>query len=411
LRLVRAITLEELADEAETSIDLVRRFVELGEIRPLTDGRFDARDAAILATVRSLLAAGIELDDLAWAISSGRFGLGVVGRLFTDLPPRGQTYAELAASLGASSGRLAAVYAALELPEPGPADRLREDEAALIREFVTTWAAVDPEGGADARVARLAGEGVRRFAEGWLDLWDLHARPSPASQGAPTGPSGAPVGPPADPDANPTVRTAAHVREFFAWLLSRHVERTLQDRIINAIESVLVDADRMPPAPERPQAIAFVDLAGYTSLTEARGDEVAAESAARLQELAEEAIRRHGGRVVKLLGDGVLLRFDATESAIRATTSLVAEIEAAGLPPARGGIAAGRIVVRDGDVFGRTVNLASRIAGQAGPGEVDVEEGVVVALPRGTAAFEPIGRVALKGIADPVALWRVKGDS
>ncbi len=408
---MRAITLEELVEEADASPEMVRRFVELGEIRPLADGRFDARDAAILTTVRSLLGAGIELDDVAWAISSGRFGLGVVGRLFTDPAPRGETYAELAASLGASSGRLAAVYAALELPEPRPADRLREDEAALIREFVTTWASVDPEGGADARVARLAGEGVRRFAEGWLDLWDLHARPSPASQGAPTGPAGAPEGLPADADANPTVRASAHARELIVWLLSRHVERTLQDRIINAIESVLVAADRMPPAPDRPQAIAFVDLAGYTSLTETRGDDVAAESAARLQELAEAAVRSHGGRVVKLLGDGVLLRFDASEPAIRATTSLVAEIEAAGLPPARGGIAAGRIVVRDGDVFGRTVNLASRIAGQAGLGEVAVEEGVVVALPRGTAAFEPIGRVELKGIGAPVALWRVKSES
>jgi class 3 adenylate cyclase len=63
-------------------------------------------------------------------------------------------------------------------------------------------------------------------------------------------------------------------------------------------------------------------------------------------------------------------------------------------------------VVRDGDVFGQTVNLASRIAAQAPPGGVLVEEGVVVALPRGTASFEPVGRVELKGIARPVALWR-----
>ena len=78
----------------------------------------------------------------------------------------------------------------------------------------------------------------------------------------------------------------------------------------------------------------------------------------------------------------------------------------AGLRPAHAGIAAGRVVVRDGDVFGQTVNLAARIAGQAGPGDVVVEEGVVVALPRGTATFEPIGRVELKGFPTPVALWR-----
>jgi adenylate cyclase len=81
-------------------------------------------------------------------------------------------------------------------------------------------------------------------------------------------------------------------------------------------------------------------------------------------------------------------------------------VEAAGLPAAHAGIAAGRIVVRDGDVFGQTVNLASRVAGQAAAGEVVVEEGVVIALPRGTATFEPIGRIELKGIPMPVALWR-----
>jgi class 3 adenylate cyclase len=100
------------------------------------------------------------------------------------------------------------------------------------------------------------------------------------------------------------------------------------------------------------------------------------------------------------------MRFDNSETAIRSTLELVVDIGSAGLPPARGGIAAGRVVVRDGDVFGRVVNLAARIAAHVGPGEVGVEEGVVVALPRGTARFDPIGRVPLKGFAEPVALWR-----
>jgi class 3 adenylate cyclase len=64
------------------------------------------------------------------------------------------------------------------------------------------------------------------------------------------------------------------------------------------------------------------------------------------------------------------------------------------------------VIVRDGDVFGQTVNLASRIADRAAPGEVLVEEGVVIALPRGTAVFEPVGRVELKGFPMPIALWR-----
>ena len=68
-------------------------------------------------------------------------------------------------------------------------------------------------------------------------------------------------------------------------------------------------------------------------------------------------------------------------------------------------MAAGRLVVRDGDVYGRTVNLAARIAGDAGPGQVVVEEGAVIALPKGTARFEPLGRFSSRASPVQVGLW------
>ena len=109
--------------------------------------------------------------------------------------------------------------------------------------------------------------------------------------------------------------------------------------------------------------------------------------------------------MVKLLGDGVLMRYEGSADAIRSVLRLVEDIRLAGLPPAHAGIAAGLVVTRDGDVYGQTVNLAARIAGQAGPGQVVVEEGAVIALPAGTARFEPLGRVTLKGIPGDVGLW------
>ena len=116
-------------------------------------------------------------------------------------------------------------------------------------------------------------------------------------------------------------------------------------------------------------------------------------------------MRDVGGRVVKLLGDGVLLRFDGAADAIRSVLRLVADVEAAGLPPAHAGIAAGLVVVRDGDVYGQTVNLAARHRRAGGPGQVVVDEGAVIALPAGTATFAPLGRVTLKGIPGEVGLW------
>jgi class 3 adenylate cyclase len=211
---------------------------------------------------------------------------------------------------------------------------------------------------------------------------------------------------PADPAQNASLRGAEIGRAMTAWLHERALERTLNARIIGAFEHALVQAGRLEARPDRPPAVAFVDLSGYTTLTVERGDEAAAAVAEQLRAIAEASIRGLGGRLVKLLGDGVLIRFEDAASAIRATLDLVDRVTAAGLPAAHAGIAAGRVVDRDGDIFGQTVNLAARIAAQAGPGEVVVEEGMVVALPRGTAEFMPVGRVELKGFPMPIALWQ-----
>jgi class 3 adenylate cyclase len=400
---VRAVTLDELASEAGVEPALVQRLIDLEEIRPLPDGRFDARDEVILGTVRALLAAGISLEDLVWAIETGRFGMSVIGRLFTDPSPRIGTHADLGASMGPLADRMAPVHAAIGLASPAPDTPLGADEARILRDFVRIWGSVDPTGRADVRVARLVGEAMRRVAEGWLEHWDEYARPSMQSQGAP---SRSPQDGPPPPEENPTVELARVARELVAWVFERSFERALRERIVSLTESILISADRMPPRPERPPAIAFVDLSGYTSMTVELGDEQAVAASERLRELAEGVANEEGGRLVKLLGDGALLRFDDPASAIRGTLGLVDAVADAALPPLHAGIAAGTVIVRDGDVFGRTVNLASRVAGQANPGEVLVEEGVVVALPRGTARFEAIGRRELRGFSEPIALWR-----
>ena len=404
---MRALTLAELADEADAPVDLVEWLIGLGQIRPGEDATFDPRDVAVVSTVQALLSSGIARDDLAWVIEQAGAGLVSVGRMFTPPPARSsRTYAELVASLGPVGSRLASIYAALGLAEPGPATRLRSDEEAIVRGYAELWAEVDPGGDADVRVARIAGESSRRLNEGWLDIWDETAQPQLHTQGAATRPGRALPSDPADPAENASLRGAEIGRALVAWLHERVLERTLNARIIGAFENALVRAGRLEARQVKPPAIAFVDLSGYTTMTVERGDEAAAAAADRLRALADESVRAVGGRLVKLLGDGVLLRFEDAPSAIRATLELVKRVTDEPLPAAHAGIAAGRVVDRDGDVFGQTVNLAARIASEAGPGEVVVEEGMVVALPRGTAEFTPIGRVELKGFPLPVALWR-----
>ena len=144
---------------------------------------------------------------------------------------------------------------------------------------------------------------------------------------------------------------------------------------------------------------------GYTRLTEERGDQVAAELAAAVGEVVERSSRRHGGAPVKWLGDGVMFYFRDSGGAVASAVEMVKEVPKAGLPPAHVGVAAGPVVAHGGDYFGRTVNLASRIAGQAGAGQVLVSERVVQAAVPNEVRFTELGELDLQGMPRPVKVF------
>jgi adenylate cyclase len=407
---VRTLTREEFAAEAGAAPEVVDRLAAIGAINVLADGRYDARDEIVASTVRAMLDAGIALEDLVSTLEDGRFGIRSVGQIFSEPAPRTEArYDDIVAALGRDASMLPSVYAAFGLPEPEPDDHPRVDEVDAVVRFVELWSLVDPTGRAHVRVARMIGDATRRIAEGWLDVWDEVAQPDPTTQGAPTvGPKAHPQDP-TDPEQNPSIGMAELARRLVSLVHERQVEATLNGRIISAVEWVLAESGRLPPRAPRPPAVAFVDLTGYTTLAEERGDDAAADAASGLYEVAEQTVRAHDGRIVKQLGDGVLIRFPDATRALRAITELMPAVAAAGLPAVHCGVAAGPVIVRDGDVFGRTVNLAARLSAAAQPGEILVEEGVVVALPGGTARFERLDRIALDGFAEPVAVWRVGG--
>jgi adenylate cyclase len=129
--------------------------------------------------------------------------------------------------------------------------------------------------------------------------------------------------------------------------------------------------------PERPITFAFLDLTAYTRLTDERGDADAAGLASDLSQLVQTEARRHNGTVVKWLGDGTMLTFADAAAAVLTTIDVGRQTADVGLPPAHSGVAAGPVVFQDGDYFGRTVNLAARLAGLANPGQTLVEDEVV----------------------------------
>jgi len=107
---------------------------------------------------------------------------------------------------------------------------------------------------------------------------------------------------------------------------------------------------------------------------------------------------------VKWLGDGVMVYFREAGPGVGAALEMVDGVAAAGLPPAHVGLHAGPVLFQEGDYFGQTVNVASRIADYARPGEVLVTREVVEASGESGVAFTEIGPVELKGIAAPVHL-------
>lgn len=159
-------------------------------------------------------------------------------------------------------------------------------------------------------------------------------------------------------------------------------------------------------------AVMFTDLVGFTEFTAVRGDLEAAELLARQEQLVVNALPA-GGRLVKELGDGLLLWFPDATSALRTALDLLpsfdARSEASSLPLwVRIGLHWGHQTVRRDDYVGHDVNVAARIVDVAGPGEVLLSEATRSALDdsMGDVCFEELGPVVMKGLLEPVALFR-----
>ena len=170
--------------------------------------------------------------------------------------------------------------------------------------------------------------------------------------------------------------TTPLLEEALLAMYHAHQEHTWVENLIGEIEDAL-DRTGLRSRLIEPPAICFLDITGYTRLTEERGDEAAAELAARLTPLVQRTAERHGGKVVKWLGDGVMFHFREPAGGVVAALEMIDAIAAAGLPPAHVGLHTGPVVFQGGDYFGRTVNLAARIGEQAPPGQVLVTQEIV----------------------------------
>ncbi len=185
--------------------------------------------------------------------------------------------------------------------------------------------------------------------------------------------------------------------------LAERLDPLLRRHILQAIRrirtTIIDDTERF----QYRYAVGFVDLVGFTSLSGHLTAQQLAEFVGRFEARAHDVVSAAGARVVKLIGDEVMFVATEPSAACRAGRALIdtfAEDDDAVLP--RGGIAYGNVVLRGGDYYGTIVNLASRLADAAVPGELLVSDPLAHAASE--CEFEPAGRRMIKGFDDPIAV-------
>lgn len=151
----------------------------------------------------------------------------------------------------------------------------------------------------------------------------------------------------------------------------------------------------------------FADIAGFTALTEAHGDEKAAELVADFCRAVQAEIPPGRGAHVKTMGDAVMLRLDDPAEAIRLGLTIAGGLmDAHGAPPVRVGLHHGSAIERGGDYFGAAVNLAARVSAVAASGEVLLTAKTAALVPEIEGVFyESRGRHELRNVTEPVELF------
>jgi adenylate cyclase len=390
-----SLTAEELAGLAHQPPTHVHRLVELGLLAPGDDGSFAPIDVHMVRLMASFEENGIALENIARGVEERQLAFPP-GLALPEPDPRTVTYESVAAEIGCEPEVLRRLSSELGLP-PHEDDRIRAEDAEVLSLMIARLDLCEED--ELSRLARLYGGTMQRLVSSGIEFFDQVVSQRVTALDIPN-------------DEKDRV-IYAKAREFtelvsmlVPWLQRRHREHVVFDYIVASTEEFMEERGLTPPQPRRPPAIAFLDLTGYTALAEERGDQAAAEVAADLASIVQETGLAHGGRPVKWLGDGVMFHFADPGRAILSGLDLIEQTETAIAVPARIGINAGAVVAQEGDYFGRTVNVAARIADYASPREVLVSEDARQSGGAAGVAFELVGDVPLKGVSKPVRLHR-----
>jgi adenylate cyclase len=388
-----SVSLKEAAGRVGVSPATLRRWARNGVI-PEVDGTGEWTTAAVAHAriVARLRERGHKLEQIKKAGTEGRLAYGYIEEMLGgDAPTR--PLKEVAKLTELEPALIERFWNSLGLPA-NAIDELNDEDIQALHYVAAVLGAGFPLV-AFLQLCRVYGQALAQIAEAEVRLFHLYVHEPLIREGVPGLEMAEEMGDLARdllPFASPMMD---YVHERF---LQHFVEQDVVGHMESELEDEDIDLGRVRVA------IAFADLAGYTRFTEEEGEEEALSSVERFVEGVTNTLPEDA-RVVKTIGDAVMVVGQDVGALVDwgvGFTSLFGE-----RPEPRIGVHLGTTLYRDGDYFGRDVNLTSRVVARARGGEVLVTDSVVDAV-RDAAHlnFDEIGQVKLKGFAEPRQLCR-----
>jgi adenylate cyclase len=386
---VTTLSLSEAAARAGVSAATLRRWAEQGVI-PQYRGEWTPSAAAHARIVARLRDRGHSLEEIRRAGESGRLAFGYIEDLFPEEGGTTYTVADAARETGLEPALIERIWSTVGF-NLHSMDHMSQDDLQFLRYIAAVLAAGFPLV-AFLQLLRVYGQAVAQLADAEVRLFHLYVHEPLMRDGV----GGLEMAEEMEALARELLPLASpimdHVHQRF---LAHFVEQDVIGHMETDLEDGGLDLGRLRVA------IAFADLAGYTRLTEEEGEEQALDAVERFVESVEHTLP-DDARVIKTIGDEVMV----VGSDPAALTDWAVGFQALHTerPLPRIGVHYGETLYRDGDYYGREVNLAARVAARAAGGEVLVTRPVVDSA-GAHLEFEPIGQVRLKGFQDVTEIF------
>jgi adenylate cyclase len=380
------VTAADVARRIDVPPATLRRWVRTGLV-PLSDGAWTDAAIAQARVVARLRGRGHTMGEIRAAADSGRLAYGYLEQLLPSVTGS-HSLDDAARRTGLEPALIPRIWSALGFPA-GARRRFSDEDLALLEHAAGALRAGLPLV-AFLQLIRVYGQALAQIADAEIRLFHLYVHEPLIQDGVP----GLQMAEEMETLAADLLPFAAPVIDGLHGRLLRHF---LEQDVVGHMEAEgELDLGRLRVA------IAFADLAGYTRLTEEAGEEQALDVVERFV-AGVEATLPDDARVIKTIGDEVMIVGSDAAGLVDWAVGYQ-RLAATARPRPRVGMHVGAALYRDGDYYGRAVNLASRVAARSAGGEVLVTRPVTKAAgPH--LRFEQIGQVTLKGFNEPTELF------